>query len=63
MSIRPSMRENARFPGKAAGAQACQQTRRARPIRRGLAHRAGVLPDTRGIVQDLLLYIMYIIGT
>ena len=65
MSIRPSMRENARFPGKADG-----PTPASRPADRvhtpepgspgGRAFRANT---QGGTAQDLLLYIMYIIGT
>ena len=64
MPIRPSMRENARFSGKADAPRVCQQTRRARPCAGAwLTGRASVPHETRrGTAQDLLLYIMYIIG-
>jgi hypothetical protein len=65
MPIRPSMRENARFSGKADGLHACQQTRRACPYAGAwLTGRASVPHEhAGGTAQDLLLYIMYIIGT
>jgi hypothetical protein len=64
MPIRPSMRENARFSGKADG-----PTPASRPAERVHAPEPGS-PGGRafrtkhagGTAQDLLLYIMYIIG-
>jgi hypothetical protein len=65
MPIRPSMRENARFSGKADAPPASAS----RPAERVHAPEPGS-PGGRafrtkhagGTAQDLLLYIMYIIG-